>query len=78
MPSTCPICLQHFTSWVDYHEHTSLSHNVKPTHQEIKANAPKPIVKGVYAGPMDKATKARIVRAGERRLGAHHFYGVQS
>lgn len=76
MPSTCSICQQEFRAWVDYHAHIALAHNVKPTLKEVADNTPRPIVKGVYAGPMDKKEKARIVAAGERRIGARHFFGV--
>ena len=75
MPSTCPICLEHFLSWTEYHTHTSLAHNVKPTRAELERNTPKPVVKGAYGGPMSKEEKARIVAAGEKRLGKQHFYG---
>lgn len=74
MPNTCPVCLEVFVSWVDYHAHTNFTHNVKPTHEQIKANTPKVIRKRVYVGPMDRKEKARIVEQGEQRLGTQYFF----
>jgi uncharacterized C2H2 Zn-finger protein len=75
MPSLCPVCQETFVSWVDYHEHVNLSHGVHPTPHQIAANAPKPIEKREWTGPMDKTDKRRVVAKGEARIGRHRFVG---
>lgn len=75
MPNLCPVCQENFCSWVEYHEHINLFHGVHPTPHQIAANAPKPIEKRQWVGPMDKAEKRRLVARGERRIGLQHFVG---
>lgn len=76
MPSMCPICQSHFPGWPEYHEHINLAHGVLPTKQQIVRNTPSVPVdvrKHEYKA-MNPRTKESLVKRGERRLGAEHFF----